>query len=232
MHCIALLLGFLSTVVATAAQPSSTRTCRVLFLGASDQDPNQLHLYDGIKSREVELPRLNFSKPYTLPSGPLTLHLLAEPPAQGQPPKPSSPTAKVPEEIGDFYLLVSPDPANKILPVRLQVINAGSSHFKTGQMLWYNLTDNTVGGQVGEQRLEIQPRSKVILDSPAKGNGEYHVNLNYRMVGNDHLYPLCETRWVYDPAARTVFFIIQQVGIRTPRIIGFPDRREDAVKEP
>jgi hypothetical protein len=230
MRHIALLFVLLLTVA--NAQPPSTRTCRLLFLGASDRDPNQLHLYDGTTTREVELPRMNFSKTYALPSGALTLRMLAEPPSQGKPLDPSSPSVKVPEEIGDFYLLVSPDPSNQVLPVRLQVINASSGHFKTGQMLWFNLTGNQVGGKVGDQRLVIEGNSKVILEAPAKGNEDYPVNLDYRMVGNDHLYPLCETRWAHNPAARTVFFIFQEAGIRTPRIIGFPDHRDDAGKKP
>ena len=112
------------------AQEKPGRTCRLLFLGASDSDPQTLHLHDGSKSQEVELPRLNFSKFYPLPGGALTLRLLAAPVAEGQGPASNSPSATVAETMGDIYLLLSPDPANKTVPVRMQVIDASADRFK------------------------------------------------------------------------------------------------------
>ncbi len=207
------------------AQENPNRTCRVLFLGAAESDPEKLHLHDGAATREIDLPRLNLSRVYELPSGPLTLRLLPAPPADGQPPDPACPSVAVGENTGDFYLLLSPDPANKTLPIRMQIIDARADRFKTGQMLWYNLTPHDVGGQVGKQKLAVKPRSRVILDPPASGREDYNVNLVFRIAGKDTLYPLCETRWNHDPAARTVLFIVTEAGSRTPRVLGFPDHR-------
>ncbi len=227
LACLICLLPF-----AAPAQDAGGRTCRVVFLGASEKDPEKLHLHDGTASREIDLPRLNLSKVYPLPGGEITLRLLPAPPAEGEVPNPAAPSVKVPETTGDIYLLVSPDPANKTVPARMQVIDASAERFKPGQMLWFNLTAHEVGGQVGQQKLAMKSRSKVILDPPAAKAGDYNVNLSFRIAGKDSLYPLCETRWVHDPANRTVLFVINEPGSRAPRVLGFPDHRAEAGKNP
>jgi hypothetical protein len=230
MRLITLLIALLPFT--GLAQEKGGRTCRIVFLGAGEKDPEKLHLHDGTKALEVDLPRLNFSKIYPLPGGALTLRLLAAPPAEDQPPDPAAPSATVAETLGDIYLLVSPDPSNKKVPARMQVIDAGVDRFKRGQMLWYNLTPHEVGGQVGTRKLAMKGRSKLILDPPADQAGDYNVNLSFRIAGKEHLYPLCETRWVHDPANRTVLFVMNEPGSRAPRVLGFPDYREEAGKNP
>lgn len=232
MRLIALLICLLPFIANANAQDKGGRTCRLVFLGAGDKDPEKLQLHDGTKSIEVDLPRLNFSKIYPLPGGAITLRLLTAPPAEGQPVNPAAPSATVAETLGDIYILVSPDPSNKTVPARMQVIDAGADRFKKGQMLWYNLTAHEVGGQVGKQKLAMKSRSKLILDPPADKNGDYNVNLSFRIAGKGELYPLCETRWVHDPANRTVLFIVNEPGSRAPRVLGFPDYREESGKNP
>jgi hypothetical protein len=226
------LLCCLLPVPLIAQEKQGARTCRILFLGAAESDPEMLHLHDGSGTQEVELPRLNLSKVYPLPGGALTLKMLTAPPADGQPPHPAAPSATVPEATGDFYLLLSPDASNKIVPVRMQVIDASADRFKSGQMLWFNLSAHDVGGQVGKQKLALKARSKVVLDPPASAVESYNVNLSFRIAGKDPLYPLCETRWNHDPAARTVLFVVQEPGSRTPRVLGFPDDRVSSGKNP
>jgi hypothetical protein len=230
MRFLALLICLIPCLA--FAQDKGGRTCRVVFLGAGEKDPEKLHLHDGTKTIEIDLPRLNLSKVYPLPGGAITLRLLAAPPAEDQPVNPAAPSAAVAEGFGDIYLLVTPDPANQTVPARLQVIDATADRFKPGQMLWYNLTAHEVGGQVGKQKLAMKGRSKLTLDAPADQAGDYNVNLSFRIAGKPALYPLCETRWVHNPANRTVLFILNEPGSRTPRVLGFPDHREDAGKNP
>lgn len=215
-----------------AQEKKGTRTCRILFLGAAETDPETLHLHDGSGTQEVALPRLNLSRIYRLPAGELTLRMLPAPPEEGRPADPVAPSAKVAAGIRDLYLLVSPDPANKTVPVRLQVIDAAAARFKPGQMLWFNLTAHDVGGRVGKQDLVVKARSRVVLAPPASAVEPFNVNLTFRIAGKDALYPLCETQWHHDPAARTLVFIVNEAGSRTPRVLGFPDHRESSGKNP
>ncbi|MCH7226209.1 hypothetical protein [Haloferula sp. A504] len=210
----------------TAVEPS-VRTCRILFLEAPASAPTSLFLFDGSESREVDLPRMNFSKVYSLPAGALRLHLLSTALDDPEQLPDGAPCAKVSAGVTDFYLLLTSDPENKVAPVRMQAIHAGSDRLKRGQMLWFNLTRNTIGGTVGSERLVVQPGARTVIDPPARGNERYQVDLGFRIPDEDHLYPLCETKWMHDPRSRSVAFIIPKAGIRTPRVLVFPDFRDD-----
>ncbi len=223
MRVFLLLLAFLS---ATAAAPAGkARTCRILFLAAPDDAPEKLHLFDGKASQEVELPRMNLSPVYQLPAGALEIRMLPAPSGDPKQVDARAPAARIAEEITDCYLLVNPDPKNPVAPVAIQVINANPDKLRKGQMLWFNLTSNKVGGQLGSRRLAMEPNSRVIVDDPASGNDGYQVNLSFRIPGDERLFPLCETKWTHDPSSRTIFFILTRAGSRTPRIMGFPDSR-------
>lgn len=224
------LIAFLSLsliLLVPTARGAGDRTCRILFLGGGQSDPETLHLHDGTGSREVDLPRMNLSAEYKLPPGALTLRLLPAPPAAGEPPDPAAPSALVPAGSGDIYLLVMPDPDQAVAPVRMQVLDARADRFKPGQMLWYNLTPHDVGGIVGGQKLVVNGAGRELLEAPASGDEDYHVDLSYRIRGRDALYPLCETRWVHRPRARMLVFIVTEAGSRTPRVVAFPDHREE-----
>lgn len=202
------------------------RTCRILFLAGPPDAPRTLQLFDGKESREVELPRMNFSPVYELPAGALKLYLLPIAPADPSRIPAEAPATTVPEGVTDFYLIVSSDPGNTVAPVRLQIVNVGEDRLKRGQMLWLNLTSNVVGGTLGSRSLLIASGARAVLEAPVDGNEEYPVSLSFRIPGNEQLYPLCETRWRHDPRSREVVFILPQDGRRSPRVIGFSDYRE------
>ena len=220
--CLLVLLPSLTT-----ARPESSRTVRILFLGAAANAPQKLHLFDGTGCQEVELPQMNLSPVYKLPDGPLVIRMLPAPPANPEQIDPKAPKAVIRESVTDLYLLVSNDPSNSVAPVRMQVIDANAAKFRKGQMLWYNLTPNAVGGQLGNQSLKLAPNSKAVVDPPASGNDDYNVNLSFRIPDDKRLFPLCETKWLHDSNSRTLFFIVTENGSRTPRILGFPDYREE-----
>lgn len=218
------LIGLLP--LASNAQDTARRTCRLLMLGERGTVPEPLYLHDGKTARQVETPRMNLSTPYEMPAGALTLRMLTAPPAEDQPVNPAAPSAAVAEGVGSFYLLVTADPSNKVTPVRMQVIDASTDRFKAGQMLWYNLTATDVGGDVGTQKLAVKARSKVTIDPPATAAEDYNVKLSYRGANNT-AQPICETRWQHDPWARTVLFVVNEPGVPIPRIFAFPDNPSD-----
>ena len=217
-----ILLCLLVATIAAAAQP---RTCRILFLDGPDSAPDVLQLFDGLGSREVELPRMNLSPVYPLRDGPLALWLLPDAPMSIDQIPQEAPVIEVPAEVGDFYLLVTHDAKNEVAPVRMRVIPAGPDRLKRGQMLWFNLSPHLVRGKVGSEKLRLRAGSKATMDAPAKGHEDYLVALNFRIKGDEETYPLCETQWFHDPRSRSLAFVISRPGVRTPRVLVFPDFR-------
>ena len=88
-----------------------------------------------------------------------------------------------------------------------------------------------IAGTVGSERLRIGPGKRKLMNAPARGGGDYPVDLSYQLPGNPQSYPLCETKWQHDPASRSAAFIIAPKRGRTPRVLVFPDYREPKTKE-
>lgn len=219
------------SLTATAAE-KSTRTCRILFIAAPESALKTLFLFDGQTAQEVELARMGFSPIYKVSSEAVNLAMLptAPPPATttgaASIVPAGAPTVGIAASIRDFYLIVTSDPANQVAPVKMQVVDANAANFKPGQMLWFNLTQNKVGGTVGTRKLVINPNSRVILEEPANRLEEYHVNIQFVAPGKERPEPLCETNWSHDPRSRSVLFVFQSPGSVVPRIQGFPDYRD------
>jgi hypothetical protein len=229
MRIFSLIVCWLPLALA-AQEKTPARTCRILFLNAPEDAPRSLYLHDGTTARQVDLPRMNLSKIYPVAPGPITLRLLPEAPAASGQINPAAPSAEVAAGITDFYLLVAADPANPVVPVRMSVVNAGASVFGNGQMLWFNACEKTVAGRIGKRKLMIAPNERKILEPPADGSEDYPVNLEFLIPGEAKSRPLCETKWRHEPDSRIVLFILNEPGTRTPRVLGFPDRREAAKK--
>jgi hypothetical protein len=224
------LFSFL-ILLTEASAATAPRTCRILFLGATKEAPETLVLHDGIGSQKVELPRMNLSPIYQVPGGPLVLRLLDKEPAKPEEIPAEAPKVALAEGTGDFYLLVSTDPKNKLIPVAMQVINADQASFRKGQSLWFNLTPHRVGGKLGIEKFVLDPNSRKISAAPVQGAENYPVELYYQIAGDNRLWPLCETQWQHNPAGRTVVFVLNEAGSKVPRILGFPDFRAEEEKK-
>lgn len=220
------LFSLLIASILTGAE-GGKHTFRVLFLDAPNDAPKKLHLFDGEKSQEIELPRMNLSPVYELPAGDLTIVLSSNPYSLPEEVQPNAPKQKVPVGVSDFYLLIASDKSNSVAPVVMQLVPVDESKFKKGEMMWFNLTKNVVGGKVGTQKLVMKPQSQKILLAPASKNEDFVVDLAFQMPGDKELYPLCETKWIHDPRARKVVFVTNEEGRRTPRVRGFSDFRSE-----
>lgn len=230
MRILALICCLLPLTV--SAEKVAKRTCRILFLAAPQSAPQKLFLYDGTTSQEVELPRMNFSPVYEMVGGNIRIRMLPAPVLNPEQVPPEAPEALLPETTGDCYLILSSDPANKVAPVRIQVVNAAADRFKKGQMLWFNLTANDIGGQIGSEQLRLNPNSRQILNAPASSPSPYRVKIGYVIPAEKILRPICETQWQHNPATRMVMFVFNENGEKVPRVMGFSDFRITAPEKP
>jgi hypothetical protein len=217
--------------LATAQDKPGKRTCRILFLNPPADAPKKVILFDGTTSQTVELPEMNFSDVYQIAGGETSIRLLQTPVVKAEEIPAAAPGSKVAESIEDFYLVLSSDPSNTVVPVKMQVIDAGSQKFRKGQMMWYNLSPYPVGGQLGSQKLAMKGQSRAIIDAPASGNEPFDVHLTYTLPDDPKFHPLCQTKWVHDPRSRMVMFVYGGGGKTPPELVGFKDFR-DAPEEP
>lgn len=222
-----LLLVLLFPLLATAKEkPAQKRTCRIVFLAPPADAPTNLFLFDGTTSQEVATPEMNFSPTYKVSGGEVVLSLTPEAVAKGGKFPEGAPNAKLPASYGDFYLVITPDPANKVAPVKLQILDAGPEKFRKGQMIWYNLTPNTISGQLGSQKLELAGQARAIINDPAKANEPFEVSLSYLVPGDPAPHPISQTQWVHDTRSRMVMLVHGGADNAAPEIAGFKDFRE------
>ncbi|MES2438304.1 MAG: hypothetical protein V4584_04535 [Verrucomicrobiota bacterium] len=218
-------LLFLALLVPLLASAQEKRTCRILFLNPPPDAPKKLFLFDGEKSQEIELPEMNFSDVYQVAGGDATIRLLSKAVAKAEEVPADAPGGRLAAAVDDFYIIATGDPANKTAPVKIQIIDAGSQKFRKGQMMWYNLTPNAVGGTLGSQKLAMKAQSRVIVDAPAAGNEAFEVTLSYTIPNDNRFHPICQTQWVHDARSRMVVFVHGGADNTTPQISGFKDFR-------
>jgi hypothetical protein len=228
-----ILLVIAMSCAPSIAQRIPNKTCRILFLQRPVSAPKTLFLFDGIQSREVELPRMNFSIVYELPAETRSIALLSQPlsatsrdDSTARQIPANAPKSLIPETVVDFYLLLVSDPANAVAPVKMQIVDANIEKFRRGQMLWINLTDLTVGGQLGNKQILVKPNGKTIMDAPVT-EGDYPVNVSYHKEGMKRAEPIFQTRWVHDRRARSLAFVISETAAMLPRVMVFEDIRAE-----
>lgn len=229
MHrIISLLLGLSCFAhAATEEVPSKkpARSCRILFFSPEAGAPEKAFLNDGTADQEVALPSMNLSDVYALPAGDLILRLLPQKAVAGQPLPAGAPAIALPETVQDCYLLITSDPTNTVLPLRMQMVNADSGKFHAGQMMWFNLSPYTVGGTLGKSTVNLKPNSRAIVDPPAAGSEYYPVKLGYLPVVGESAEPLSSTLWRHTPTARSVVFVFVGSNNQLPQFKSFLDSR-------
>jgi hypothetical protein len=228
--CLVIIMTafLLSSFIATAfaqQKPKETRTVRLLYLNAPSDAPRTLHLHDGSTSQEVQLPRMNLSPIYEVPAGSLKLRLLLTPVETPELIPTNAPAVMIPETIGDAYLLCFSDPANPVVPLQVKVVDAGKDKFNNGQSQWFNLTQHTVAGKLGDKKVMLKPQARAIVDAPVRGDESYPVSISYMIKGDDRIHPICQTRWMNDMSSRHLVFVFTEPDRKLPRILGFADFR-------
>lgn len=221
MKTILLLIALVSTLPAQERD----RTCRILFPNGPDQATGIYYLYDGIASQQVTLPRLSLSAVHKLRPGNIRIHLLSSPVTKPEEVPPGAPEVTVTADITDLYLLVSNDPDNKVLPLRMKVVNANYDKIRLGEMLWFNLTQKNLAGKIGTSSLQLAANSSAVVKQPATSAGDYPVEIYFRVPGDERTHPLIESQWYHDPRSRFIVFVFDEGRRRAPKVMSFSDFR-------
>lgn len=206
-------------------------TFRTLFLNGPQRAASKYYLFDGTKSQEIKFPRLSLSPVYKLPAGNLRLSLLTSPVVEREEVPEGAPTVTIPAATQDFYLLISRDPENDVVPLRMQVVNANYDRIGRGEMLWFNLTPKYLKGTLGRGSLELPPKKTALVKEPAREFGNYPVEIYFRVPGDERTHPLIESQWSHDPRARSIVFVYDEGKRRAPRVQAFTDFRYEPPEE-
>lgn len=213
----------------TAPQPAeeakkSDRTCRIVFPERPNQSPKMAYLFDGKESQQVSLPSMNFSPVIVLPKGDVTLLMTGSEITDVENLPLAAPMLRIPEGLKDFYILMTPDPSNKVFPVKMNLVNTSDGKFDPGETLWFNMTDHRIVAKLGKSKLSVTPKGRAVTKSPVEDSGYYRAEFGYQVGGEGDFHRITEQSWWHDVKSRHLGFIVNTGG-KLPRIYFYRDFR-------
>jgi hypothetical protein len=215
--------------VSAQQEPEKKRTCRVIFPERPQSAPKEAYLFDGEKSQKVILPNLNFSEVIELPLGAITIGMSPDAVSDPEAFPAGAPSVSIPAEHTDLYLLIFTDSKNKVLPIRIQPIYIDKDLFKAGETMWFNFSNRKIAAKLGQAKLLIEPKKRVISKSPLAKSGYYLADFSHKEEKDTEYSPIMRKSWWHDEFSRHIGFVID-AGDRLPKIYMFRDRRSAEAK--
>jgi hypothetical protein len=222
-HAIAVLTAGLF-LLSSHTTYAKSRTCRLVFPERPRDAPKMAYLFDGSRNISVHLPSMNLSEVFSLPGGELTILLSRDEIKDPEILPPNAPRLRIPETVGDFYIILTPDKDNADLPVKMNLVDIGRGKLKPGETLWFNFTDHRIVAKLSETEMAIAPKGRVVSKPPAPASGYYAARFAFQANGTGALAPITEQSWWHDAACRHLGFMVNTGG-KLPKIYYFRDFR-------
>lgn len=200
------------------------RSCRIVFPERPNHAPKLAYLFDGKKSQQVSLPSMNFSEVIALPPGDIAILMTASEITDPENLPSGAPRLIIPEAVRDFYILVTPDPANPMLPVRMNLVNARDGKFKEGETLWFNLTDHRIIAKLERSQLAVPANGQAVSKAPKSSSGYYKAEFAFQPHSEGEFQRITEQQWWHDAGSRHLGFIVNSGGV-LPKIYFYRDFR-------
>lgn len=225
------LRAILWLLLASAVPLFAAREVRAIYLPGAGGALSKAYLVGSAGSVEVSLPQRNLSPEVNIPDGDLLFAVLPELPAEGQELPKGTPLVRIPAEWQRCMLIFLGDPTNKVFPARVIPINASVDDFPKGSTLVFNLSQTTLGGLFGEQRIVLKPGERKTFEPPIQDFGSYQVGIDCILKGEDQPRAICRSTWQHDPLARQILFVVPQHGQSVPRVWGVLDYAQGAASD-
>ena len=218
-------------LICASALHAKPRTCRIVFPERPQSAPKIAYLFDGSKSQGVSLPSMNLSEVIELPGGELAIAMLASAISDPELLPPQAPVLKIPEGVTDFYIIITPDPENKTLPIKMNLVDTGGGKLKAGETLWYNFTGHRIAAKLGSAQMTVDPQGRTISKDPMPASGYYVAQFAFQANGKGAYAPITEQSWWHDANSKHLGFMYNTGG-KLPNIYFFRDFRDpEATKE-
>ena len=218
-------------LICASALHAKPRTCRIVFPERPQSAPKIAYLFDGSRSQAVSLPSMNLSEVIEMPRGELAIAMLASAISDPELLPPQAPVLKIPEGVMDFYIIITPDPENKTLPIKMNLVDTGGGKLKAGETLWYNFTGHRIAAKLGSAQMTVDPQGRTISKDPMPASGYYVAQFAFQANGKGAYAPITEQSWWHDANSKHLGFMYNTGG-KLPKIYFFRDFRDpEATKE-
>lgn len=221
---IAFTLSSVAQVAPPAEETTGKRTCRLIFPERPKDAPRTAYLFDGKENHQITLLGTNFSEVVTLPRGEIYLLMSPTKIVDLENIPLDVPRLKIPEDVKEFYILVTVDRSNKKLPVRMNMVNTSDGKLKPGETLWFNLTEHRIIAKLGEKNMSVAPKGVTVSRDPVSDSAYYAAQFAYQRKAEGKFYRITEQNWWHDAKSRHIGFIVNSGG-RLPKIYFYRDFR-------
>ncbi len=201
------------------------RSCRIVFPERPQSAQKTAFVFDGSKSQSVTLPSMNLSEVIKLPHGELTIAMV---PNEINDPKdlsPNAPILRIPEKVNEFYIILTSDPKNQDLPLKMNLVETEEGKLKPGETLWFNTTEHRILAKLGDNEMSVDPKGRTVSKDPVPATGYYIAKFAYQAEGKGPYAPITEQSWWHDTASRHLGFIVNSGG-KLPKIYFYRDYRD------
>ncbi len=216
---------FVAVISILANSLQAKRTCRVVFPERPQSAPKSAYIFDGKESQSITLPSMNLSEVIELPSGELTIAMTSNKITDPKALSPNAPLLRIPEKLMEFYIIITSDPNNKELPIKMNLVDAGAGKLNEGETLWYNFTEHRIAAKLGSAEMTVDPEGRAISKDPTTASGYYTARFIYQAHGKGEYAPITEQNWWHDAASRHLGFMYNSGG-KLPKIYFYRDFRD------
>ena len=219
-------IAIFATIIWTLAHTShaQSRACRIVYPERPQEMRKSAYLFDGSKSSEVSLPSMNLSEVMHLADGKITISLTLDKIESPELLPAKAPQLVIPEHVRDFYIIMTADPANEYMPVKMILVDPEEHKAGPGETLWYNFTAHRIFAKLGGTDMSIVPGGQRVSKAPTAAGGYYEADFEYQIRGEGPLARITEQNWWHDSTSRNLGLIMDSGG-RLPKIMVFRDFR-------
>ncbi|MBC2592887.1 hypothetical protein H5P28_01310 [Ruficoccus amylovorans] len=111
----------------------------------------------------------------------------------------------LPEEGNLFLVLLLPEASDRN-PFRLVAIRADDPSFKTGDVQFFNLSDDAVGVKLQEKKVLLKPRSFQKISPPEMAEDVFSYQVEFYTQDDERTYLFASTQWPRQNRVRTYLF--------------------------
>jgi hypothetical protein len=223
-YFLILIVSAIGLTYQATAEPAKKRTCRIVFPDRPNDAPKAAYLFDGKASQPVNLPSMNFSEVIGLPAGDITILMTPTAITDSENLPRDAPKLKITGDVEDFYILITADPLNTTLPLRMELVDASAGKLKPGETLWSNLTGHEIVADLGGSKMSVAPKGHTVSKDPVPSSGYYKAEFSYQAEGKGDFQTITEQNWWHDTKSRHIGFIVNTEG-KLPRIYFYRDFR-------
>jgi len=194
----------------------SARDLVLNILNPTPDTPRTGYLVQQTFSAEIKLPKRNFTPRIPIPTGDLSLSLVAALPAEGTPPPTGAPKIRIPADWQRVIVVLIAAPSNPVFPVRPLVLNENQKGYQKGDILACNFSQTQIIANLGKNSTAIKPGQRLILTPPDSDGRIYHTTID--RIEEGKTLPLFSGKWRKYDDRKQILFITPSHRPGRPRI--------------